>query len=289
MPNPLESRKNELPTTYFVQDRQSQQELVRLTLQDRLLTTAMGGVLPEQPDPSSFQRVLDIGSGSGSWVIEAAQTYPAMSLVGIDIGARMVEYARAQAAAQKVADRAEFRVMDALRTLDFPDASFDLVNLRLGVSFLRTWDWPRVIGEMLRVTRSGGLIRLTDQEMLQAAATPSFRRCNEMFLCAFFRSGHLFTQESTGLTAHLEPMLKRYGCQLIGTKAYELTFRSGTPEGQAYCDNMAQVFKTAYPFLQKWGCATTGDDMIYQQALNEMQQPDFDTTWRLLSVWGTRP
>lgn len=56
---PALTPKQEHPSTYFVQDRSNQEELDRLAIQDRLMTTSMGGVLPEQPDPSIFRRVLD--------------------------------------------------------------------------------------------------------------------------------------------------------------------------------------------------------------------------------------
>ena len=41
---------------------------------------------------------------------------------------RMVQYARQQAIAQGVSWRVEFQVMDALHTLEFPNASFDHLN-----------------------------------------------------------------------------------------------------------------------------------------------------------------
>jgi len=40
--------------------------------------------------------------------------------------------------------------------------------------------------------------------------------------------------------------------------------------------------------LQKMGCATEDYDAIYQQALIEMQLPDFRATWPLVTVWGTK-
>jgi ubiquinone/menaquinone biosynthesis C-methylase UbiE len=156
MPTPAERHKNEQPSTYFVQDRHNEEELVRLTIQDQMITAAMGGVLPEQADPLLFRRVLDVGCGTGGWIIEAAQKYPTLLLEGIDISQHMIEYAREQAAALHIADRVTFHVMDALRMLEFPAAFFDLVNLRFGISFVRTWDWPKMLREMLRVTRAGG-------------------------------------------------------------------------------------------------------------------------------------
>ncbi len=275
--------------TYFVQDHQNEEELLRLADQDRLVTRSMGGVLAEQADPSAFPRVLDVACGSGGWVIEAAQTYPEMSLVGIDVNPLMVEYARASAVANHVDDRAEFHIMDALRILEFPDASFDLVNLRFALSFLRTWEWPRVLRELLRVVRPGGVVRLTDEEVIHQSTSPAAMQFCEMLLCALFRAGRLFTQESSGLTAHLAPLLSQHGYQQVQTRAYALQYRAGTLEGQTYAEDGMRVFRTLRPFLQKWGCMSKDYDAIRQQTTEEIQRPDFCATWHLLTAWGIKP
>jgi ubiquinone/menaquinone biosynthesis C-methylase UbiE len=286
MTTPLEPRGNEYGGTYFVQDRQNQQEMLRLTIQDQMLTTGMGGVLPEQPEPATFRRVLDVGCGTGGWIIEAATTYPEMFLVGVDISKRMVEYAREQAIARHVAERVEFRVMDALLLLEFPPAYFDLVNLRFSISYMRTWDWPKMLSELVRMTRPGGVIRVTDNDILHRSNSPALTQLDEIAICALHRAGHLFTQEGTGLTAHLARLLKQHGCQQVQTKVYALEFQAGTAAGQAYYEDMAHVFQTTRPFIQKLGCAPADYDAIYQRALDEMQQPDFHSTWNLLSAWG---
>ncbi len=164
MSNPTNPRR-EHPSTYFVQDRSNKGEPIRLQIQDQMTTAGMGGVLPEQPDPTIFQRVIDVGCGTGSWLIEAAKTYPTMSLlVGIDVSGKMVEYACAQAEVKQVSDRVEFHTMDALRMLEFPSDYFDLVNHRFGQSWLRTWDWPKLLSEYQRVTRPGGVTRVTESD-----------------------------------------------------------------------------------------------------------------------------
>lgn len=180
-PTPTNPRR-EHASTYFVQDRSNQDELSRLKVQDQMLTAGMGGVLAEQPDPTIFRHVLDVGCGTGSWLIEAATTYPTMSLlIGIDISNRMVEFARGQAEAQQVSDRVEFHVMDALRVLEFPNNYFDLVNLRLGSSYLRTWDWPGLLQEFQRITRSGGTIRLSEADPAIKSTSQAHARLGELF------------------------------------------------------------------------------------------------------------
>ena len=193
--NPDDPRK-QLPSTYFA-DRANQDEMARLAVQDQLMTRGMGGVLPEQPDPTTFKRVLDVGCGTGGWLIETAKTYPTMTrLVGVDVNARAIEYARTQAKAEQVSDRVEFQAMDALLILEFPKDYFDLVNMRLATSFMRTWNWPKMLDEMQRVTRPGGIVRLTEIEGMDANS-PALMRLAALAGDAFYNSGHLFSEGKT--------------------------------------------------------------------------------------------
>ena len=285
----FDRRVNDNPSTYFVQDRKNQKEITRLTVQDRMVTASMGGVLPEQSDPTVFHRVLDVGCGTGGWAIEAAQMYSEMSLVAIDISQRMIKYACARANAHHVDDRVEFRIMDVLDPLDFPAASFDLVNLRFGISFVRTWDWVKLLTELLRVTRVGGVVRITDCETVHPDNSPALTQLVKMFQCALYRAGHFFTDESTGLIDHLPRLLSQCGCEGVQKKAYAAEYRAGTSAGEAFIENMKLAFQTTRPFIQKWGCASENYDAIYQQSLEEMSQPDFHATWNLLTAWGIKP
>src|SRR5690242_21766879 len=114
----MSEARREHPSTYFVQDKSHENEILRLHMQDQLLTAGMGGVLPEQPDPTLFRTVLDVGCGTGDWLITAAKAYPSMSrLVGVDINKKFIEYASAQAEKQGVSDRVKFQTMDVLRVL----------------------------------------------------------------------------------------------------------------------------------------------------------------------------
>lgn len=283
------SQREEHPSTYFVQDRQNEHELARLTVQDRMITALMGGVFPEQADISRFHRILDVGCGSGSWAIETAQFCPEARVFGIDVSQRMVQHAREQALVHQVAERVEFHSMDALRMLEFPHAYFDLVNLRFGVSFMRTWDWPKLLGEMLRVTRVEGVIRLTDNEIVHQSNSPALTRFFEIIRCAMFRAGHLFEEENTGLTAHLAPLLEQHGCRRVQVKPYALEFRGGTADGKAYYEDAFHVGRTLRPFIEKWGCLSDDYESVYHQALADIQKADFQNTWHFLTAWGIRP
>jgi len=289
MPGSPQFSKGEHSSTYFVSDRENQEELERLRIQDQMITKAMGGALSEQADLTPFRRVLDVACGTGGWLIELARLHPEAMLIGIDVSKRMVEYAREQAIAAGVDKRVEFHTMDALLMLEFPQAFFDLVNMRCGGSFLRTWDWPRLLNEMQRVTRSGGVIRLTEPEILHQSTSPALTRLCEMFQCAMFQAGHLFTEDTNGIIDHLARLLTQHGCQDVQTRDHFVQGQAGTEEGESYIQDSRHFYRTIRPFLEKRGCASGDYDAVYQQALIEMQQPTFHATWHLRTAWGTLP
>src|SRR5216683_380643 len=190
--NPTDPRR-EYSSTYFA-DRSNQDEMTRLAVQDQMTTIGMGGVLAEQPDPTIFQRVLDVGCGTGGWLIEAAKTYPTMTrLVGVDVNSRLIEYARARAEEKQVQGRVEFQIMDALLILEFPREYFDLTNIRFATGFMRTWNWPKLLSELQRITRSGGVIRITEFERIDSNS-PALLRWFQLAGDAFYKAGHLFSE-----------------------------------------------------------------------------------------------
>ncbi len=279
----------ENPGTYFVQDRSNLQERERVRLQDAMLTAMMGGVLPEQADPTIFRAVLDVGCGCGGWLIEAAKTYPTMSrLVGIDVSGKMIEYARAEAKAQGVADRVEFHVMDARGLLKFPDDSFDLVNQRLGGSYLRIWDWPDLLQKYQGVVRPEGVIRITECDVAHSNS-PAFTQLSDLFLTTLFKAGHFKTEQMDGLMSQLPPLLKQQGFRQVQTRDHALHYPAGTHEGELFAQDMKHAFRTLLPFFRKWTRVPDNYEELYQQALCEMQLPGFVGSWNLLTIWGNPP
>jgi len=286
MPLPPEP-KREQPSTYVVADRSNQEELNRLRVVDHLFTAGMGGVLPEQPDPTIFPHVLDVGCGTGGWLIELAQTTPTCRLlVGVDASLTFIEYARAQAEAAHVSDRVEFHVADALRMLEFPNHFFNLVNHRAAVSWLRTWDWSKLLQEYQRVCNPEGVIRLTEPEWPIAQSSPAILRLTELAAQAFYQAGHYFTPTRDGITSTLAHLLQQHGLQQVQTRAHILEYPAGTPAWQSLFEHNKLGFRTLLPFLHKWMRVPEDYEEIYQQMLSEMQQPDFVATWSLLTAWG---
>jgi ubiquinone/menaquinone biosynthesis C-methylase UbiE len=281
------SSRPEKTSTYLVQDRSNLEEMRRIEVQDQVLTINMGGALPEQPDPTIFKSILDVGCGTGVWLIEAAKALPSCSrLVGVDISRTFVDYARGQAEAAGVSDRVEFLVMDALIRLEFRDNTFDLVNHRFSSGWLRTWDWPKIVAEYQRICNTGGVVRITEPDLKVKNSSPAFTRLLEILLQALHNAGHLFTAEGDGITNELASMMNQFGLQEVQTYAHTLEYTADSPLAQSMRDDARLGYRNMLPFFRKWTQVPDDYDQIYQQAMTEIQQPDFVGMMSILTAWG---
>jgi SAM-dependent methyltransferase len=102
----------------------------------------------------SGQRVLDLATGTG-WTARMAAALGA-KVVGVDIGADLIEAARQRA--QQAGLEIEFEVGDAER-LRFEDESFDVVVSTCGVMFASNPE--AAAAEIARVCKRGGRVGLT--------------------------------------------------------------------------------------------------------------------------------
>jgi ubiquinone/menaquinone biosynthesis C-methylase UbiE len=231
-----------------------------------------------------------VGCGTGGWLIETAKNYPTIEqLVGGDVSNRILAYARQQAEAEGVSDRVEFHVMDALRMLEFPTGYFDLVNQRFGGSYLRTWDWPKLLQEYRRVVRPGGVVRITEGELAVESNSPTLSRLFNLSRQAFHQAGHLFTPTSDGITGTLAHLLHQHGFQEVQTRAYEQEWRADTLEGQRFFEELKVGTRVIEPFLRKWTRVPDDYKDLCQQMFSDMEQPDFMITVRILTAWGKAP
>jgi ubiquinone/menaquinone biosynthesis C-methylase UbiE len=72
--------------------------------------------------PNSY--VLEIGCGSGRYALQVAAN-TGCRILGVDLNAPGIENANRLASAQNLSARAQFQIVDASKTLPFPDSSFD--------------------------------------------------------------------------------------------------------------------------------------------------------------------
>jgi ubiquinone/menaquinone biosynthesis C-methylase UbiE len=275
--------------TYII-DTESGAEMARLLHQDRLLTRGMGGLLAEKSnDFSGFHHVLDVACGPGGWAQEVARAYPNIEVVGIDISVTMINYANAQVQAQDLGN-ARFLVMDALKPLDFPDAFFDLVNLRFISGFAPTRSWSAFIQELLRICKVGGTIRITDTELGDSNSS-ALEKMVALLIKAVHKGGQCFSPDERrlGNTAMLARYLRQKGCQNVGLMTHLMEYSAGTEYHSGFYQDWKVAFKLVQPLFISLDITTQEEvDEVYNQMLVDMVSEDFCAVYDLVTAWGEK-
>jgi ubiquinone/menaquinone biosynthesis C-methylase UbiE len=119
----------------------------------------------------SGERVLDVGCGTGTLAVGAAQAAPGAEVTGLDADAAILVRARRKAAGAGL----EIAFDEGTSTaLPYPDASFDLVLSTLFFHHLPDEGKHATAAELVRVLRPGGRIVVGDlgrpQDPLMRAA-----------------------------------------------------------------------------------------------------------------------
>jgi hypothetical protein len=111
----------------------------------------------------------------------------------------------------------------------------------------------------------------------------------DLMLEAFYHAGHFFTLDRRSVIDKLAYLLHQYGgVENVQTRSHTLIYHGNTVEGQSFAENVKHGFRTLRPFFHKWSRIPKDYEELQQQALQEMQQPDFVLTWTLVTAWGVK-
>ncbi len=279
----------QVKNSYFI-DIESGAETARLIEQDRLMTEAMGGIFPEQPDLTDVAKVLDLACGPGGWALEVAFQHQDMDVLGVDLNETMVKYARALAKVQQLRN-VQFEVMDVKQPLTFEDNSFDLVNARLIASFMDRTSWLALIAECKRILRPGGILRLSELEFT-VSSSAALQRFTSALYQALSRQGRTFSVDgrSEGIIHMLSKLLRDAGFEEIGNRAFHLDASYGMPMNYSACKDAEVAIALLKPFLLRAGTINEAEyDDLYNQLLAEMASTEFTCINLGMTTWGKKP
>lgn len=252
-----------------------------------------GKVFPEQLDLSGVRRVLDVACGSGEWVIATAQAFPQLDIVGIDRDQEVLDHARTQARANGL-DTITFTMTNPHPPFDIPSASFDLVNVRFVANFTPLAAWPTLIGECLRIVRSGGVIQCTEGDT-PITSSLACERLSNMLSGALGRTGqNLFPPIRSGRNFLITPLLYRAlmdaGCKNVQKAIYVTNFGHGTAAQADIAREFTRICQLTQPAFLQMGMTTQPEmEQLCQQMLSEMQSEGFRGVGFYRTVWGNKP
>ncbi len=269
----------------------SQAEMVQLIDTDQMFTKAMGGLLPEQPEQTiaHLHDVLDIGCGPGGWVLEMAYVNPNMHATGIDISQGMIDYAKTLAHANGL-DNAHFHVANAVDPLDFPDASFDLVNARQIEGVIPTASWPALLAEMFRISRPGGIIRLTGNEW-GVTNSLAYETLQAWVIQGYinFALNHA-PERNYGITTMLSRYLRDVGCVNVQERPTFMDISAGAEQHQGAYNMWMLAVELIEPFFLSAGVTTKEmHAQVKRQLSLEMAQDSFRGIIYTVTAWGQKP
>lgn len=146
-----------LPNDEPEQDRQDLLHHVR--------NLVLNGRLFRAPLDSNIQRALDIGTGTGIWAIDFADSFPSAEVTGTDLSPIQPSW---------VPPNLRFVVDDAeSQWLYNPSRPFDFIHARdLGGAIA---DWPRLMRQSYEHLRPGGWVELQEFEVMLKSDDDSIR------------------------------------------------------------------------------------------------------------------
>ncbi|KAF8250010.1 S-adenosyl-L-methionine-dependent methyltransferase, partial [Wilcoxina mikolae CBS 423.85] len=126
-----------------------------LDLHHEIMLQLMDGEIHLSPlkDP---QRILDIGTGTGIWAIDAADRYPMAEVIGTDLSPIQPKL---------TPDYSRFEVDDAELDWTYDANLFDFIHLRNVAQGIG--NWPKLMAEVYRCTKPGGYVELAEVSLPQ--------------------------------------------------------------------------------------------------------------------------
>ncbi|KAG9288820.1 hypothetical protein G9A89_001144 [Geosiphon pyriformis] len=104
-------------------------------------------------------KVLDVGCGPGTWLIEMARQYPESNFTGVDISPFFET--------ENVPENVKFFESNLLDGLPFQDSTFDFVHQRFLTAAFTQVQWEtQAVQELSRVTKPGGWIEFFECDAL---------------------------------------------------------------------------------------------------------------------------
>ncbi|KAI9593668.1 S-adenosyl-L-methionine-dependent methyltransferase [Syncephalis fuscata] len=129
------------------------------------------------------KRILEVGTRTGLWTKEMAKEFPKAKITAIDIHDDVER--------DNWPSNAEFLLCDILSPngLPFKDGHFDYVQMRTMRYFLPDETWPKVVSELYRVCKPGGLVELLEADFNFQTQTPETKRLMNTYAAVLRTSG----------------------------------------------------------------------------------------------------
>lgn len=195
----LTEQRTYLPDTPYLLPKDAQEDQ-RLNYQHHVLYRTISNHYLAPLTQASITTILDVGAGTGIWAIDMAALFPQAHIIGVDAALSSLPH--------PLPPTCLFLQANILQGLPFPDQQFTYTHQRLLVAAIPALQWPRVVRELVRVTRPGGWIELLEIGDTIQNAGPATKR-----LLTWMTSISKELGFEMDILHHLGDLLAQSGCQ----------------------------------------------------------------------------
>jgi ubiquinone/menaquinone biosynthesis C-methylase UbiE len=254
----------------------------RLDLQHHLIKLSLGGnyrAPVRQP-----RAILDVACGTGIWGREMAQEFPQAQVISFDVDPTPMEASlKRLGTAGQFPSNFRFMEANALKPFPFEDEYFDFTHARLISPFAPIALWPKIVAEMVRVTRPGGYIEIMESE-LSNCSSPAFKVLTDMTVQLLSKHGlHV------GAAPHVIGYLTQAGLERVQQRHIVLgTGRFAHRQQRLLLADLVAGAENMRPIAVKSGLITDAQyGALYEQMKREM--PQSTITWPYICTYGMKP
>ncbi|KAI8082674.1 S-adenosyl-L-methionine-dependent methyltransferase [Gilbertella persicaria] len=257
------------------------QELDRLVGEHFALKTLFNGNIPEglfekfSIPVEDNAKILDLGCGPGTWIMDVATELPNSELVGVDISDVFPSDIRPS--------NVSFKLNNILDGIAFPDNTFDIVHFRFFCIALRSEEWIPVLKEIMRVLKPGGIIVSKEPGML-LEGNEFFKWAGKVFIDKMLERG----QEPFAYDK-INQYLSEAGFEIVHHEHKPIDFSKQDSVSKEFLWDMKGIFKSGQPYLaESLGVPNERYDAFLDRLVIEFQKPPA-CFWPISSTVGRKP
>ncbi|RKP07589.1 S-adenosyl-L-methionine-dependent methyltransferase [Thamnocephalis sphaerospora] len=225
---------------------------------------------------STPKNIIDIGAGSGAWILEMAKEFPESEITGIDITPLRPS--------TTLPANCKFEVGNVLEGLPHADGTFDYVRQCLLVTALANEKWQPHVVECARICASGGWVEMSETNCALYGGGSAWQRLNGMISKAFLSRG--LNPEKTET---LEELMREAGLVDITAKKYEIPVGSrGGKAGELFLTNIRMGTLALVPLYKSvFGMSQEDVEQLLAQMDEEIEQHEVHVVLRIFA--GRKP
>jgi len=250
------------------------QELDRLDLQHYLLRSILTSNCTA--NMTEVYDVLDIGTGTGIWILEMANEFPHVKFVGMDIAPLQPH--------NTLPKTCRFDLGNVLDGLTYQDGSFDYVHQRLLMLGIPEDSWKDLLQEYYRVLNPGGQLEIVETDLLLKRRTPVMKKLQRWIETVLDTHGI-----SAKVVREMDTLMMKAGFRHITTRTIKVPLGSWAgPEGEAGWQNMMEGIKA----FQTAVCTLLNiRPHEFQQVVDEVgrESNEMQSYWQIYIYLGTKP